>query len=212
MKAKITKEGKVKEYNIIDSWENVTLEKWQRIVLGKKKSKSKEAQETIALLSDIPKKLINEMSIKDVATIFERISKLQVEGKLKKVFKIDEVEYGFMPDLDEITLGSWADIEHYIKDGLEKNMHKIMAVLFRPITSKEGKMYSIQAYKDGRQRAEKFRKKMNAKQVQQSLVFFYNLGNELSMILPLYLMEMMTKIQEETNLQKNGGGSEFYSD
>jgi hypothetical protein len=69
-------------------------------------------------------------------------------------------------------------------------------------------MYSIQAYKDGRQRAEKFRKKMNAKQVQQSLVFFYNLGNELSMILPLYLMEMMTKIQEETNLQKNGGGSE----
>jgi hypothetical protein len=104
-------------------------------------------------------------------------------------------------------LGEWADIEQYIKDGLEKNIHKIMAVLFRPVTNKEGKMYSVQAYKDGRERAEKFKKKMNAEQIQQSLVFFYNLGNKLSTILPLYLMQKMKKIQEETNLQTNGVGS-----
>ena len=207
MKAKITKKGKTKEYNIINSWEDVTLEKWQQLVSGKRKSKSKEAQETIALLSDIPKKLIEEMSLKDVATIFERVSKLQVEGKLKKVFKIDEVEYGFLPDLDEITLGSWADIEQYIKDGLEKNLHKIMAVLFRPITSKEGKMYSVQEYKDGRERAEKFRKKMNAKQVQQALRFFFVFVKEFVKILPSCLMEKMKKMQEKTTFQTSGVGS-----
>ena len=147
------------------------------------------------------------MSLSDVAAIFERLSKLQIEGKLKKVFEIDGIEYGFLPDLDEITLGEWADIEHYIKDGIDKNMHKIMAVLFRPVTSKEGKMYSVQAYKDGRERAEKFRKKMNAEQVQQSLVFFWNLGNELLTTLPLFLMEKMNKIQAEMNLAKSGVGS-----
>jgi len=208
VKVKVKKEGKVKEYNIIDSWADVTLEKWQQLVLGKKKTKTEEAKETIKALSTLPVKLIEEMALSDVATIFERLSKLQIEGKLKKVFEIDEVEYGFLPDLDEITLGEWADIEQYIKDGLEKNIHKIMAVLFRPVTNKEGKMYSVQAYKDGKQRAEKFRKKMNAVQVQQSLVFFWTFGKELSTILPLYLTEMMTKIQAEMNLQKSGVGSE----
>ncbi len=208
MKVKVKKEGKVKEYKIIDSWADVTLEKWQQLVLGKKKSKTQEAKETIKALSTLPVKLVEEMALSDVATIFERLSKLQVKGKLKKVFEIDGIEYGFLPDLSEISLGEWADIEQYIKDGLEKNIHKIMAVLFRPITSREGKMYSVQSYKDGKQRAEKFKKKMNAEQVQQSLVFFWTFGKELSTILPLYLTEMMTKIQAEMNLQKSGVGSE----
>ena len=208
MKVKVKKEGKLKTYKIVDSWKDVTLEKWQQLVLGKKKSKTQEAKETIKALSTLPIKLVEEMSLSDVAAIFEKLSNLQIEGKLKKVFEIDEVEYGFLPDLDEITLGEWADIEHYIKDGIDKNMHKIMAVLFRPVTSKEGKMYSVQAYKDGRERAEKFRKKMNAEQVQQSLVFFWSLGNELLTTLPLFLMEKMNKIQAEMNLAKSGVGSE----
>ena len=205
MKVKVKKEGKLKTYNIVDSWKDVTLEKWQQLILGKKKSKTKEAKETIKALSTLPIKLVDEMSLSDVAAIFEKLSNLQIEGKLKKVFEIDSVEYGFLPDLDEITLGEWADIEHYIKDGIDKNMHKIMAVLFRPVTSK---LYSGEAYKGGRERAEKFRKKMNAEQVQQSLVFFWNLGNELLTTLPLFLMEKMNKIQAEVNLAKSGVGSE----
>jgi len=188
MKVKVKKEGKQKIYKIVDSWNDVTLEKWQQLVLGKRKSKTQEAKETIKALSDLPVKLIEEMALSDVATIFER----------------DEVEYGFLPNLDEITLGEWADIEHNIKDGLEKNIHKIMSVLFRPITSKEGKLYSVEAYKDGKQRAEKFRKKMSATQVQQSLVFFWRFGKELSRILPSCLMEVMKKIQAEMNLPKSG--------
>ena len=208
MKVKVKKEGKQKIYKIVDSWNDVTLEKWQQLVLGKRKSKTQEAKETIKALSDLPVKLIEEMALSDVATIFERLSKLQIEGKLKKVFEIDEVEYGFLPNLDEITLGEWADIEHNIKDGLEKNIHKIMSVLFRPITSKEGKLYSVEAYKDGKQRAEKFRKKMSATQVQQSLVFFWRFGKELLKILPSCLMEVMKKIQAEMNLTKSGGTSD----
>jgi len=207
MKVKVKKEGKEKTYNVVDSWEEVTLEKWQQLVSGKGKTKTAEAKETIKALTTFPVKLIDEMALSDVAQIFEKLSKLQVEGKLKKVFKIDEIEYGFLPDLDEITLGEYADIEQYIKNGLETNIHKIMAILFRPVTSKEGKLYSIEAYKDGRERAEKFKKKMNAKQVQQSLVFFWSLGKEFVKILPLFLIQKLKKIQEEMNLQINGVGS-----
>ena len=60
MKVKVKKEGKVKEYKIIDSWADVTLEKWQQLVLGKKKSKTQEAKETIKALSTLPVKLVEE--------------------------------------------------------------------------------------------------------------------------------------------------------
>ena len=208
MKAKITKGGKTKKYNVIESWEDLTLEKWQKLVLSKKESKAKETQETISLFSDIPKKLIAEMSLKDAAVIFELISKIQIKGKLKKIFKIDGIEYGFLPDLDEITLGEYADIEQYIKNGYEANMHKIMSILFRPVTSKEGKLYSIEAYTDGRERAEKFKKKMDAEQVQQSLVFFWNLGNELVQTFPQYLERKLMEIRKEIASTKSGVGSE----
>jgi len=207
MKVKIKKEGKKKTYNIVNSWDEVTIEKWQQIVLGKKKSKTAEAKETIKALSDLPMKLIDAMALSDVATIFEKLSKLQMKGKLKKVFEIDGIEYGFLPDLDEITLGEWADIEHNMKEGIEKNMHKVMAVLFRPITSKEDKMYSIEAYKDGRERAEKFRKKMTIVQINQALVFFWTFGSEFAGILPLYLTKQMMKLKAEISLAQNGAGS-----
>ena len=88
MKVKVKKEGKQKTYKIVDSWNDVTLEKWQQLALGKRKSKTQEAKETIKALSTLPIQLIDEMALSDVATIFERLSKLQIEGKLKKVLCI----------------------------------------------------------------------------------------------------------------------------
>ena len=69
MKVKIKKEGKVKEFKLISSWEEVTLEKWLKLIDIQEGSKTKEAEETIAALSDIPNKLIKELSLNDVAVI-----------------------------------------------------------------------------------------------------------------------------------------------
>ena len=74
-------------------------------------------------------------------------------------------------------------------------MHKIMAVLYRPIVEKSGKYYSIEAYESSgmKLRAQVF-KKMKAEDVNSCLVFFWSLGSELSTILPLSLMERTQKI------------------
>ena len=207
MKVKVKKEGKLKTYKIVDSWKDVTLEKWQQLVLGKKKSKTQEAKETIKALSTLPIKLVEEMSLSDVAAIFERLSKLQIEGKLKKVYKIDGIEYGFLPDLDEITLGEWADIETFVQQGIQDNMANIMAILFRPIKESKNDAYIIEAY-DGNisVRAEKF-KKMSAEQVQKSLVFFWTFVNELCKISLSYLKAHLNEVKKTIPtkvLQKNG--------
>ena len=213
MKVKIKKQGKTKQYNVISKWSDVTLDKWLKLVEAEKGSKTNEALETITALSDIPKQLVKELGIQDVAVIMSRIGELQQEqdSKLKRIIEIEGKEYGFHPDLDSITLGEYADIETFIKDGIENSLPELCAVLYRPIVEKKNDIYIIEAY-DGNIsiRAEEM-KKMSAEQVQSALVFFWNLGNELSKILPLYLMERLNKMGKDLQTkvsQKDGGGSE----
>jgi len=94
-------------------------------------------------------------------------------------------------------LGQYADLETFIKNGIEKNLPEIMAVLYAPIKEKKNDIYIVDAY-DGniRLRAEEM-KKMSAQQVQSALVFFYTLGKELSEILPLYLMERLKETKTQ---------------
>ena len=199
MKVKIKKEGKVKEFKLINSWKEVTLEKWLKLIDFETGTKTEEATETIAALSNIPKQLVKELALSDVAVVMNRVSELQQkqDTKLKRIIKINGIEYGFHPDLDSISLGEYADIEQFIKNGIEKNLPELMAVLYRPIKEKKNDIYIIDAYNgDIRLRTEEM-KQMSAEQVQSALVFFYTLGKELSEILPLYLMEQLKEIKTQ---------------
>tara|TARA_R110000744_G_scaffold79139_1_gene155625 strand:- start:65 stop:706 length:642 start_codon:yes stop_codon:yes gene_type:complete len=211
MKVKIKKKGKKKSYNLINSWSDVTLEKWIELIDAQTGSKAKEAQETIAAMSDIPKALVDEMSLRDVAIIMSKLGELQAEKntELKKIIEIEGQQYAFHPNLDDLTLGEYADIETMIKNGLEKNMPEIMAILFRPITEKEKDVYAIEAY-DGKIaiRAEKM-KQMSAEQVQSALVFFWAFVINLSQTMPSFLVERTQEIAKDLEMktsQKNGVG------
>tara|TARA_R100000541_G_scaffold59358_1_gene73013 strand:- start:8125 stop:8766 length:642 start_codon:yes stop_codon:yes gene_type:complete len=203
MKIKIKKQDKVKEFNLISKWEDVTLEKWLALIDFHKLNKSKEAEETIAALSNIPKKLIKELELKDVAVIMSKISELQQkqDSSLKRVIEIEGKRYGFHPDLDSITLGEWSDLETMIKNNVEKHLPEVMAILYRPIIEEQNDIYTIKAY-DGNIsiRAEQM-KKMAAEQVQSALVFFYHLGKESLLILPSFLTERLKVMKEQ--LQQN---------
>jgi len=168
MKVKIKKQGKVKEFKLISKWEDVTLEKWLKLIDFHKGTKSEEAQETIAALSNIPKDLIKQLELKDVAVIMSKLSELQAkqDSSLKRIVEVNGKRYGFHPNLDEITLGEYADIETMIKNDIEKNMPEVMAILYRPIVEENNDVYTIEAY-DGNIsiRAEEM-KKMSAEQVQ----------------------------------------------
>ena len=194
MKVKIKKNGKTKKYNIIKSWSDVTLENWIKLIEATEKVTSQEALATINSISEIPKKLIKELSIQDIATIMKYVSKLQLEenSSLHQIITIDGQQYGFHPNLEEITLGEYADLETMIQNGIKEKMPEIMAILYRPIVEKEKDVYSIQAY-DGniRIRTEKM-KKMTAEQVQGALVFFWTFVTN-------FLMTMLSYLTEQTS-------------
>ena len=199
MKVKIKKEGKVESFKLINSWSDVTLETWLKLIDFETGTKTENATETIAALSDIPKKLVKELSLSDVVAIMNKIGELQVnrDTELKRIITINEVEYGFHPDLNSITLGEYADIEQFIKNGVDTNLPELMSVLYRPIKLKKNDIYIIDAYDgDIRMRAEEM-KQMSAEQVQSSLFFFYNLGKALSEILPSYLIQKQKEMKTQ---------------
>ena len=213
MDVKIKKDGKQKTYKLIDSWSDVTLDKWIKLIDLRTKSKTKEAEGTIALLSDIPKQLIKKLPLRDVAVLMGKAAETQSkqDNVLLKVFKIDGIEYGMHPDLSSLTLGEYADMENFIKSGIEKNMPECMAILFRPIIEKKNNAYTIEAYDGNINVRAEIMKKTKAEQVQNALVFFYHLGKTLSEILPLCFKDQADKIMKKYQIQdllKNGVGSE----
>ena len=200
MKVKIKKQGKTESFNLINSWSDVTLSTWLKLIDFETGTKTEEATETIAALSDIPKQLVKELALSDVAVIMSKIGELQAkqDTKLKRIIEINEVEYGFHPDLSEITLGEYADIEQFIKNGIDKNLPELMSVLYRPIKIKKSDtLYIIEPYDgDIRLRAEEM-KQMSAEQVQSALVFFYTFAKVLSEIMPSYLMEKLQEMKTQ---------------
>ena len=200
MKVNIKKKGKKKEYKLISSWTEVTLEKWLKLISFKTRTKAKEARETIAALSDIPKNIIDQLELKDVALIMEKVAGLQKDedSSLKRVIEIEGKRYGFHPDLDSITLGEYADIENFIKNDVEKNLPELMAILYRPIVEETSSgVYTIEAY-DGNIsiRAEQM-KKMAIEQVQSALVFFYHFAQVLLMILQSFLIRKQMEMTKQ---------------
>ena len=186
MKVKIKKEGKVESFNLINSWSDVTLSTWLKLIDFETGTKTEEATETIAALSDIPKQLVKELQLSDVAAIMSKIGELQAkqDTELKRTIEVNGVEYGFHPDLDSITLGEYADIETFIKNGIDTNLPELMAILYRPIKEKKNDIYIIDAYDgDITMRTEEM-KLMSAEQVQSALFFFYNFAKKLSEIMP----------------------------
>lgn len=114
-------------------------------------------------------------------------------------------EYGFIPALDDMTLGEYVDLDENFTDW--DSMHKAMAVLFRPLTLKKGDRYQIEEY-DGLELAEQM-KKMPLDVVMGAMVFFYRLNNELLKTTLNFLEQEVGKemtTQQQQHLGKSGDG------
>ena len=198
MKIEVEKKGKKKSFDLITKWSDVTLEKWLKLIEFEGLSKTEQTIETINLMSDMPKKIIRELGIEDIVVIMKAMTALQktADSTLNQIVKINDKEYGFHPSLEDMTLGEWADLETFIKAGIDKNMPEIMAVLFRPVVERKNDAYIIEAY-DGNiaVRAEEF-KQMKASQVQSALPFFFYFVNGLSATLLSYLKELQKRMKQ----------------
>ena len=117
-------------------------------------------------------------------------------------FKLNNKEYGFHPQLDDLTLGEYIDLDTFIGDW--ENIEKAMAVLYRPVVNKLKDKYTIEEYKVGID-AEILDMPMDA--VLSSIFFLWNLGLDLSKAMMNYLDKEETQaLTQFLNSQPNGAG------
>ena len=118
-----------------------------------------------------------------------------------------EVEYGLIPDLHEMSFGEYVDLDTFMSDW--KNMHKAMAVLYRPITDKSKDLYLIEEYESALKYEENM-KYMPTNVALGAMVFFYRLGSKLSNHMLQYIKKEMENNPlsevEKRFLEQNGVG------
>ena len=134
-------------------------------------------QKMVQLFCGIDLKDVAQIRYSEVNEITNNLGVMfSKEHKLIQRFTLGGVEFGFIPNLEEISFGEYTDLDTYIGDW--DNMHKAMAVLFRPIKQKFKHTYSIEEY-NGSITYSDVMKHAPLDVVLGATVFFYNLGNEL---------------------------------
>lgn len=164
----------------------------------------------VQLFCNVPLLAVNKMKRND----FEQVSRhlfevLQQEGKFIDRFKINGEEFGFVPNLDEISIGEYRDINKYIVD--VKDHHKLMAVLYRPVKAKTKGGYLIEDY-EGSDKYSETMKRSPLSVCKGALVFFWTLGKQLLSVTPRYIEQLLrTDKKAAAALEKSGAGISTFS-
>lgn len=159
----------------------------------------------IQIFTGLERTRIDLISSQDYKEITEQIDlALNQTVEFKPTFFIKDVEFGFIPNLDKITQGEFIDISKYGTDINE--MHRLIAVLFRPIKNKDSLgNYEIINYKGTEQYAN-IMKHTPLSIVNGALVFFSILANELVSYTQKYMVVEQVREVVQPITSRNGGG------
>lgn len=197
------------EVTIPTDLSEVTLKQYQKFLKIADENEDSEFlhHKMIEIFCGASLKIVPQIKYKDILDITKVLTDMfNQEHKFHKTFKLGGVEFGFIPNLEDITAGEYMDLDNYIND--LKDLHKAMAVMYRPVTSKLAGMYSIEPYL-GSETYSELMKNAPLSVVLGARVFFYHLGNELLKSTLTYLesnKEAMS-ILNKHNSGKDGVGT-----
>lgn len=130
----------------------VTLAIYQE--MNKNPERYKNPLQVISLFTGLTIHELKNMNKEQIELIEVFVSsKIQIpeEKQLVLTFEHEGVEYGLENDWSKMAYGAWVDLEVYsAEEQIHQNLDKIMAVLYRPIISKDKKdlkKYKIVPYK-----------------------------------------------------------------
>jgi hypothetical protein len=152
---------------------------------------------------------VMRLKFNDTKLIVNTLTEMfEQKPNLVSKFKLNKKEYGFHPQLDDLTLGEYIDLDTFIGDW--ENIEKAMAVLYRPVVNKLKDKYIIEEYKVGKDQ-EMLDMPMDA--VLSSIFFLWNLGLDLSKAMMNYLDKEQTEaLTQYLTSQPNGGGITQFTD
>jgi len=188
---------------------DITLEQYQKFALINTEEQDKEffMFKTIEIFCGVDIALVSKMRLSDAESISNEVLEvLQQNVPFTNKFELDGVKYGFIPDLQAISLGEFIDLEEGLSK--DKDFHKAASVMFRPIVKEFGELYTIEGYEASTE-MHHVMKQAPVGIISAAIVFFYNIAKELLKASQDFSSqekaEAMT-ILEKLNSQRSMGG------
>jgi hypothetical protein len=164
------------------------------------------SRKAVEIFCDLKMDVILQMKSSSLTSVTSILMNAFAEKPaLTQKFTIGKQTFGFLPSLEEITVGELNDVDQYISDWSQ--MHKAMAVLYRPVVATFGNRYEIEKYEGSDKYAEQM-KEMPLDVTIGAMLFFWTLGKDLSVAsLTSLAKEQEMNLTPLLNFLKNGDGS-----
>jgi len=168
---------------------------------------AKLAFKMVCIFCELPEVIVENISKQSYDGIVSDLNKVFVfdKDKLPLINKVryNGLEYGFIPNMDDITVKEQADADGYLKDWQKADM--LMGVLYRPIASKRKDKYLIEDYKAG------VSLDFTMDIVFGAYFFLQNLYLDLLSCIPNFIKEEVQQDQKLQSLVENGVGIKTFT-
>ncbi len=205
------------ELSVPNELSDITLGQYQKYlkILDQNKDDDNATEfinmKTIEIFCNVEFKDVLKIPLAEAEKVLTIINKaFEEKPDIIRHFKLLNVDMGFIPNLERISLGEYIDVENGITDW--QTMHKAMSVLYRPVNFRSKERYTIAPYEPSDEVSELMRE-MPLDVAMSSVVFFYDLGKELLKAIPTFTQENLTEEQiyllKQTLAQSGVGINQF---
>jgi len=184
---------------IPESLSEIKLGSWQRF----SKIESPDALDVLECFAGVARENSRKLNYKQVEKISTDILKIFEidQGGFQTKFTLNGKKFGFVTNMDSLTYGEFEDLTTY--SASHDTLHRTMAVLYRPITFENSKVYDIESYEG----TDKYANDMLDVPLDiafGSSVFFYSLLNDLLSDTQTYIeKEVMNKMMQDYQLSQH---------
>ena len=129
----------------------MTINQYQKLKENESLFRSQKG-ELLAMYLGISLYELKDLPIEQVKFVESYITNQMFDNKIKDethfMFEYDGVTYGLETEWNKLPWGAWVDLEVYSSKDIEKHIHRIMAILYRPIESVDKtNKYTLVKYK-----------------------------------------------------------------
>jgi hypothetical protein len=192
------------EFNLPATMRDIKLSQWQKYVDVLEKNKDAELtdfleKKLLGIFCGVELKDIDRIGLSVFDSSIEHLSSvLNSKPELIRTFKLTgtdgvTVEFGLIPNFDKMSYGEFVDLEKYLF--VDKDFHRAMAVMYRPIKFKNKDSYLIHDYKGTEYLADVMRD-TPLDVALGARVFFYRLATKLSNFTMAYTLKELQQKQE----------------
>lgn len=153
------------------SIQDISVRQWIQL------SETEDVIERVSILCNISGDTVKNMTLESMEIVNDLLEELEdpseTEFELFPNIELNGVQYGLHPNISELTVGEFADLETACLES-DKNLLQILSILYRPITEQSKDFYKISPY-TGNENKEVFND-LKMDKVFSMLAFFLNIG------------------------------------